>query len=86
MPYQRLTTAFIALALGTLATGAARADCESDMIQLEQAMKAPNLTPAAKTALDGAKTKSVSAMHKDDDKGCHDAIAQALSEAGMTLK
>lgn len=86
MRYASLSTLMLAAAMGTLAAGAARADCESDMIQLEQAMKAPNLTPAATSALNDAKDKSVSAMRKDDDKGCHDAIAAALPKAGMTLK
>ncbi|HEX4768343.1 MAG TPA: hypothetical protein VH414_18910 [Lichenihabitans sp.] len=78
----------VALASATLGLGAtvARADCESDMIQLEQAYKTPNLTPAGKAALDQAKDQSVTAMRKDDDAGCHKAIADALPKAGLTLK
>ncbi len=72
--------------IGLASAGVARADCESDLIQLESAYKAPNLSPAAKAALDDAKTKSVSALKKDDDAGCHKVIAEALPKAGMTLK
>ena len=81
-------TLFIALVAGTIGFGftAARADCESDMIQLETALKAPKLTPDAKTALDDARMKSVAAMKKDDDATCHKVIADALPKAGMTLK
>ena len=56
------------------------------MIQLEAAIKAPNLTPVAKAALQDASVKSVAAMKKDDDSTCHKVIAEALSKAGMTLK
>jgi len=68
------------------AAGVARADCESDLTQLEQAYKAPNLSADAKQALDGAKTKAVSALKKDDDATCHKVIADGMSKAGMTLK
>jgi len=65
---------------------AARADCEADLIQLEQAYKAPKLTGEARKALDDAKTKAVSALKKDDDATCHEAIADGMSKAGMTLR
>ena len=78
--------AFLAAAIGFAATGAARADCESDLLQLEAAFKAPNLSADARAALDGAKTKAVAALKKDDDNTCHAAIAEALPKAGMTLK
>jgi hypothetical protein len=72
--------------IGVAATSIARADCESDLIQLEQAYKAPNLTAEGKVALDDAKTNAVSAFKKDDDATCHKAIAQGLTKAGMRLK
>ncbi len=85
-----MTRTALMLAVATLTLGAgtslARADCESDMLQLETAMKAPNLSPSAKSALDDARVKSVAAMKKDDDTSCHQAIADALPKAGMTLK
>ena len=81
-----LTTALLSMAIGVAATGAARADCESDLLQLEQAYKAPNLTADAKAALDDAKTKALAAFKKDDDETCHKAIAEDLTKAGMTMK
>ncbi len=68
------------------AAGIARADCESDMFQLEQAMKTPNLSADAKTSLDDAATKATAAMKKDDDTTCHQAIADGMAKAGLTLK
>ena len=77
---------FAVLVLATATVGAARADCESDMLQLEAAMKAPNQSPAVKAAYDEAAKTSSEAMRKDDDAGCHAAIAGALGKAGKTLK
>jgi hypothetical protein len=68
------------------AIGIARADCEGDMFQLEQAMKAPNLSANAKASLDDAATKATAAMKKDDDATCHQAIADGLAKAGLILK
>jgi hypothetical protein len=68
------------------ATGIAWADCESDMFQLEAAMKTPNLSPDAKAGLDDAATKATEAMKKDDDTRCHKAIADGMAKAGLTLK
>lgn len=78
----------IGLAAATTLTmaAAARADCESDLVQLEDAYKAPALTPAARAVLDDAKTTSVSALKKDDDAACHRAIADALGKIGAPLK
>ena len=68
------------------AFGSARADCESDMFQLEAAMKTPNLSPDAKAGLDTAATKATEAMKKDDDTTCHQVIADGMAKAGLTLK
>jgi hypothetical protein len=73
-------------AIGLAATGIARADCERDLIQLEQAFKAPNLAANAKAVLEEAKPVAVAALKKDDDATCHKAIADAMTKAGMTLK
>jgi hypothetical protein len=86
MTHTILKAVLLSAAIGIAATGVARADCESDLLQLEQAFKAPNLTAAAKAALDEAKQKSVAAMKRDDDKTCHSAIAEGMTKAGMTLK
>lgn len=77
--------ALIALAAGIVFTGAARADCESDLLQLEAAYKAPKLTDAQKGALDAAKPVAVAALKKDDDKACHTAVADGLAKAGVTM-
>jgi len=75
-----------ALAVATAcATSLAFADCESDMLQLEQALQKPGLSPEAKAALDKATTVSVAAMKKDDDATCHKAIADALAKAGIPM-
>ncbi len=80
------TTALAAFALVAVSASVARADCESDMIQLEDAMKTPNQAPAVKAAFQDAATKSAAAMRKDDDAGCHQAIADAMTKAGKPLK
>ena len=81
-----LKITLLSATIGVALTGAARADCESDLLQLEQAFKTPSLTNVAKTALDDAKTKAVSALKKDDDKTCHNAIAEGMTKAGLKLK
>ena len=81
-----LKIAVLSAVIAFATIGTARADCESDMFQLEQAMKTPNLAADAKASLDDAATKAVSAMKKDDDDTCHKAIAEGMSKAGMTLK
>jgi hypothetical protein len=72
--------------LSVAALGSARADCESDMDQLDQAMKASTLTPEGKAALQDAKAKAVAAVKKDDDAACNKAIAEAMAKAGMKMK
>jgi hypothetical protein len=86
MLYHPLKIIVLAVTIGAASTGVARADCESDLIQLEQAFKAPDLTSAGKAALDDSKTKALTAFKKDDDAGCHKAIADGMTKAGMTLK
>ena len=86
MRHNFLRLVLLSVAIGIAATGLAHADCESDLIQLEQAYKAPDLTATSKAALDGAKVKALAAFKKDDDTTCHKAIAEGLTKAGMTLK
>jgi len=78
--------ALCAVAIGLAATGVARADCESDLLQLEAAFKTPNLAAPARAALDGAKPIAVAALKKDDDAACHKAVADGLNKAGIALK
>ena len=86
MRYNFLKIALLSATIGVVTTSIARADCESDLIQLEQAYKAPDLTAVGKAALDDAKTKSLAAFKKDDDATCHKAIAEGMAKAGITLK
>jgi len=78
--------ALFAALLGVGLPSVARADCESDLIQLENAFKVANLATPARAALDVAKVKGVAALKKDDDKACHDAVAEGMSKAGLALK
>src|ERR1700694_3418268 len=80
-----LKTALLAALLGAGLPGVARADCESDLIQLENAFKAPDLAGSARAALDVAKVKAVAAMKKDDDKTCHSAVSEGMSKAGLAM-
>jgi hypothetical protein len=86
MRYHFSMVLVLSAAIGAATTGIARADCESDLIQLEQAFNAPNLTTAGRAALDEAKTTAVSALKKDEDATCHKAIADGMTKAGMVLK
>jgi hypothetical protein len=78
--------AVLAVALLTATAAIARADCESDLIQLQDAYKAPSLTADGKAALDEAKSKAVSALKKDEDAACHKAIVEAMTKAGLKLQ
>ena len=69
--------------IGMAATTVARADCESDLLQLEAAYKTPNLSAAATAALDAAKTTAVAALKKDDDAKCHATVTESLVKAGV---
>ena len=86
MTYKLLTLVLLSASIGMAATTIARADCESDMLQLEAAYKTPNLAAPAKAALDEAKPKAVAALKKDDDKACNAAIADGMTKAGLKLK
>jgi hypothetical protein len=71
----------------TIATSnVALADCESDLVQLEQAYKTPALSATAKAVLDTAKTSAVAALKKDDDATCHKAVADGLAKSGVNMK
>ena len=78
--------ALLSATIGLVATTVARADCESDLLQLEAAFKAPNLTPVQTAALNDARTKAVAALKKDDDKSCNTAIAEGMTKGGLKLK
>lgn len=74
--------AIIAAALLSVAA-AARADCEADMVQLDQVLKNPSLSATAKTALLEAKKKAIAAVKTDDDATCNKVIVAAIKQAGV---
>jgi hypothetical protein len=78
--------ACFAIAVLVATAAIARADCESDLIQLRDAYKSPNLATDGKAALDDAKSKAVTALKKDDDAACHKAVAEAMNKAGLKLQ
>lgn len=77
---------FTAVVLAAAAATAAHADCESDLVKLENAYKSPGLSGAATSALDAAKVKAVRALKTDDDKTCHEAVVDGLRQAGLNTK
>ena len=72
----------IAAVLLTL-SAAARADCETDMAQLDQVLKTSSLTTDARKALLAAKKQAVAAVKTDDDVTCNKVITAALKQAGV---
>ena len=70
-------------AIGFCSPGVARADCESDLTMLENAMATPNLTPEAKSVLDAAGVAGAAAIKKDDDATCNKAVMDGLAKAGL---
>ncbi len=86
MTHGSLKIVLITAAIGLGGASIARADCESDLLQLDAAFKTPSLKVEAKASLDDAKVKAVAALHKDDDASCHKAIDEGMNKAGMKLK
>jgi hypothetical protein len=68
-----------------LHVGKARADCEADMVKLDQGMKASTLTPEEKAILRDARKKAVEAVKKDDDATCNKVITEAMTRAGLKM-
>lgn len=71
--------------LGAASMGVARADCEDDMVKLDEAMKTQTLTQDQKTVLQDAKKKAVAAVKKDDDETCNKVISEAMTKVGLKL-
>lgn len=76
------SSTLIATALLTL-SATARADCETDMAQIDQVLKTPSLTTDARKALLAAKKQAVAAVKTDDDATCNKVITAALKQAGV---
>ncbi|SDR62240.1 hypothetical protein SAMN05519103_07787 [Rhizobiales bacterium GAS113] len=68
---------------GLASIGTARADCEADMAQLDQAAKGSAFTAKAKTILEDARKKAIEAVKKDDDETCNKVITDAMMRAGV---
>lgn len=83
MTHKLVSLIMISAAIAVGSAGVARADCESDLVLLEKALAAPNLKPAAKTALDAAGVAGAAAMKKDDDAACNKAVMDGLASAGI---
>ncbi len=86
MTRNAMTLLLVSSTLTLVTAGAALADCESDLVQLEQAFKTPALSDTAKAALNDAKTTAVAALKKDDDAACHKAVADGVTKAGVKMK
>lgn len=80
-PSIRSSTLIAAVLLTLSAT--ARADCETDMAQIDQVLKTPSLTTDARRALLAAKKQAVAAVKTDDDATCNKVITAALKQAGV---
>ncbi len=61
----------------------ARADCETDMAQLDEVLKSPSLSADGKKGLLDAKKKAIAAVKTDDDATCNKVIVAAIKQAGV---
>jgi hypothetical protein len=77
-----LKSAFLALTLTMAASTLAHADCEADLLKLEDALAKPDLTADNKTTLEAAGEKASTALRKDDDDVCHQIVTDALAATG----
>jgi hypothetical protein len=77
-----LKSALVAFAVSMAASTYAHADCEADLLQLEDALAKPDLTADNKAALEAAGEKAATAMRKDDDETCNKLVMDALALAG----
>jgi hypothetical protein len=77
-----LKSALIAIAVSVAAPSLAYADCEADLLLLEDALAKPDLTADNKAALETAGEKASTALRKDDDDVCHQLVMDALTLVG----
>jgi len=66
-------------------TGAALADCSSDLAKLDAALKGTTLSAQVKGDLAGARTKAADLLKANDDKACSKVIMDATSRAGLKM-
>jgi hypothetical protein len=79
-----LKSAFFAFAITMTTSTYAFADCEADLLKLEEALAKPDLSADMKTALETAGEQASSALRKDDDDVCNKIVMDALAAAGAT--
>jgi len=77
-----IKTTILAIALLSAASALAYADCESDLLQLEAAMKAPGHTPEHLAMMKEAGAKASEALRKDDDAACNKFVMDVLKATG----
>jgi hypothetical protein len=78
-----LKSALVAITLGLVGPTLAYADCEADLLKLEDALAKPDLTADNKAALEAAGEKAATAMRKDDDDVCNKLVMDALALVGV---
>jgi hypothetical protein len=77
-----LKSALVAITLGLVGPTLAYADCEADLLKLEDALAKPDLSADNKAALEAAGEKAATAMRKDDDDVCNKLVMDALALVG----
>ena len=77
-----IKTTVLTFGLLSAASALAYADCESDLLQLEAAMKAPGHTPEHLAMMKEAGAKASEALRKDDDAGCNKFVMDVLKATG----
>jgi hypothetical protein len=77
-----LKSALMAIVIFVAAPSLAYADCEADLLKLEDALAKPDLSADNKAALEAAGALAATAMRKDDDDVCNKIVMEALTVAG----
>jgi hypothetical protein len=75
--------AALTLSFSIASSTIAFADCEADLVVLETAMAAPNLSADLQSEMTKAGEAGAAAMRKDDDETCHKVVMDVLAKAGV---
>ena len=75
--------AALTLSFSIASSTIAFADCEADLVVLETAMAAPNLSADRQAEMTKAGEAGAAAMRKDDDETCHKVVMDVLAKAGV---
>ena len=81
----RSKSLLLAALVGIAFTGAALADCSTDLAKLDAALKGTTLSAQAKGDLGGARTKAADLLKANDDKACSKVIMDAAAKAGVKM-